>query len=65
MIMDFLEPEVEDFAAWLDARSEAGQGFAQKVEIDAARRLLTVDTESQPAGGRQHRAWVERSGTPG
>jgi hypothetical protein len=33
---------------WLK-RFEAGQGFAQKVEIDAARRLPTVDTESQPA----------------
>jgi hypothetical protein len=28
---------------------ERQTGFAQKVEIDAARRILTVDTESQPA----------------
>jgi hypothetical protein len=50
-------------------------GFAQKVEIDAARRVLTVDTASQPAAagdsiksstpaemlGRGPRPGVERS----
>jgi hypothetical protein len=37
-------------------------GFAQKVEIDAARRVLTVDTASQPAAaGDSIKPGVERS----
>jgi hypothetical protein len=47
-------------------RPVAVEGFAQKVEIDAARRILTVDTESQPAvAGDSIKPGVERSGTPG
>jgi len=58
MIMDFLNPEVEDFAAWLDARSESGNSIPRYV----ADALNIIRHERVPRQGQW--AWRAEEDPP-